>query len=518
MIKNLKKAVSGALAALSLVACNDFFDLQPTNEMVLDEFWQSEDDVLSVTAACYRGMQESDFLKRLIVWGEFRSDNMIQGPSNNDNDLRYIANLNLLPSNSYSSWSNYYNVINLCNTIIYFAPQVRDTDPNFTQSQLNAYLAEAKGIRAYCYFTLVKAFRDIPFSTEPVIDDTEDFQRAQSDPDEIIDFLIDDLKVAEPTAASTYSNTTYTKSRMSQAAIRALIADMCLWRGRYDECITYCDRVLHDTNNLFVMESAMSYSRNLFVQGLSTETIFELNFNPTNYSNYAVADFYGDQSQGYRQQIVPYDFKSGVRQIFGETDLRERTSYFASSSRGASIRKYVAYMSSESLTAQTVNDASYMMNNPYTCNWIIYRLPDIYLMKAEALAELNRDLPEAFSLACITYDRANPEAGAGSLNFSDYNSQEAVLNFIFDERQREFLYEGKRYFDLLRRISHHRDQFKNLVDTYLMGKYDDLDQSTVSSKLSAYDALFMPINATEMRANMLLVQNPFYRQSSDITN
>ena len=39
MIKNLLKTMSGALAALSLVACNDFFDLQPTNEMVLDEFW-----------------------------------------------------------------------------------------------------------------------------------------------------------------------------------------------------------------------------------------------------------------------------------------------------------------------------------------------------------------------------------------------------------------------------------------------------------------------------------------------
>lgn len=518
MIKNLLKTMLGALAALSLVACNDFFDLQPTNEMVLDEFWQSEDDVLSVTGSCYRGMQEGDFLKRLIVWGEFRSDNMILGPANNDGDLRYIATLNLLPSNNYSRWNNFYNVINLCNTIEYFAPSVRDKDPNFTQAQLNAYIAEAKGIRAYCYFTLVRAFRDIPFSTKPVIDDTEEFQLPQSDPDEVIDFLIEDLKSVEPTAASTYSNRTYTKSRMTQAAIRALIADMCLWRGRYEECITYCDRLLHDTNNVFVMENAMGYSRNLFVTGLSTETIFELNFNTANYSNYAVADFYGEMSQGYQQQIIPYDFESGVRQIFGETDLRERTSYYASSNTGASVRKYTSYLPSSALTSPNVSSGSYVMGNPYECNWIIYRLPDIYLMKAEAMAELNTDLEGAFSLACITYDRANPEAGAGSLNFADYNSQESVLNFIFDERQREFLYEGKRYFDLLRRISHHRDQFKNLVDTYLMGKYDNLDQSTVSSKLSAYDALFMPINATEMRANQLLVQNPFYRQSTDITN
>ena len=204
--------------------------------------------------------------------------------------------------------------------------------------------------------------------------------------------------------------------------------------------------------------------------------------------------------------------------LFGETDLRARTSYFASSNRAATVRKYTSYLTSAELTSATVNESSYYQVNPYESNWIIYRLPDIYLMKAEALAESNVDLEEAFSLACITYDRANPEAGAGSLSFSDYSSQEALLNFIFDERQREFLYEGKRYFDILRRITHHRDRFKNLVDTYLLGKYADLDQSTVSSKLSCYEALFMPINATEMRANSLLVQNPFYKQSTDITN
>ena len=38
----------------------------------------------------------------------------------------------------------------------------------------------------------------------------------------------------------------------------------------------------------------------------------------------------------------------------------------------------------------------------------------------------------------------------------------------------------------------------------------------MASKLSAYDALFMPINDTEMRANLLLKQNPFYATSSDI--
>ena len=518
MIKSVGRVLAAIAVGVSLAGCNDFFDLQPTNEMVLDDFWKSEDDVKSVTSSCYRNMQESDFLKRVIVWGEFRSDNMLLSPSNGDDNLRYIANLNLLPSNGYTSWGNFYNVINLCNTVEHFAPGVRDEDSNFTQSQLNAYLAEVKGIRAYCYFTLVRAFRDVPFVTEPVIDDTDTFEAPQAAPDHIIDFLIDDLKAVEPRAAATYSNKTYTKSRMTQAAIRALIADMCLWRGRYSECIEYCNRILRDANNVFTLVPSMSYSREVFTTGLSSETIFELNYNTVNYWNYAVADFYGEQSQGYAQQIIPYDFKTGVRQLFGETDLRERTSYYSNSGGGAIIRKYVSYLEGTALTASNVSSGDYTRVSPYETKWIVYRLPEIYLMKAEAIVESGGDLQEAFRLACISYDRANPEAGAGSLSFDNYNSTELMLNFIYDERQREFLYEGKRYFDLLRRITHHRDQFRNLVSTYLAVKYDNLDQSTVSSKLSSYDALYMPINATEMRANSLLVQNPFYKQSTDITN
>lgn len=518
MIKKLYRTLVVAAAAVALTACDDFFDLRPSNEMVLDDFWQSEDDVLSVTGACYRGMQESDFLKRLIVWGEFRSDNLIAGTNNNDTHLRNIANLNLLPSNDLSKWNNYYNVINLCNTVEHYAPQVCQVDPNFTTSKLNAYLAEVKGIRAYCYFTLVRAFRDVPFTVTPTIDDTEEFNVPQSDPDEVLDYLIDDLIKAEPGAAATYGNTTYNKGRMTQAAIRTLIADMCLWRGRYEDCVEYCNRVLTDSQNQFAMENSMSYSRNLFVNGLSNETIFELQFNTTNYSNYAVADYYGLHSLGYSEQMNPFDFATNGKQLFDENDLRGRTSCYIYEGQTPQVRKYTSYLTSVELMASAFNSSSYYNVNPYESNWIVYRLPEVYLMKAEALAELNTDLQEAFSLACISYDRAHPSLGTGSVDFSAYNNSESLLNFIYDERQREFIFEGKRYFDILRRITHHRENFKVYVDNYLVPKYADLDQSTVKSKLSAYDALFMPINSTEMRANMLLVQNPFYKTSTDISN
>lgn len=91
-----------------------------------------------------------------------------------------------------------------------------------------------------------------------------------------------------------------------------------------------------------------------------------------------------------------------------------------------------------------------------------------------------------------------------------------MRELVFDERQREFLFEGKRYFDILRRINRDRTQFRNLISTYLLPKYSSLDQSTVSSKLSEINALYMPIKDSELRSNKLLKQNPFYKVSSSI--
>lgn len=512
-IKYIAAALTGIASLASLSSCNDYFDLRPTDQMVLDEYWRSEGDVLAVTMECYRAMAGYNYIKRLIVWGELRSDNVIVDPGNGDGNLTYIGNLNLLPSNGYTSWGDFYNVINLCNTVEHFAPIACDNDPNFTRAQLNGYLAEVKGIRALTYFTLVRAFRDVPFVTEPTIDDTQEFQMAQEDPDKLLDWLIDDLKAAEPMANTSWSNTAYTKGRMTQNAIRAILADMCLWRGRYEEAVEYADRILDDTANPLTLESATAFSRTVFIAGNSKESIFELQLSSTTIDNGALRDSYGLGSGGYPMQISPYDFVGTNTPIFDNEDIRGRA-FVYTNNNGATMAKYNMAISPNALTAANVSWSDYTTYNPSDRNWIIYRLPDIYFIKAEALAEQGIRLEEAFSLACRSYDRAHPSLGEGSLNYADYAGN--VLDFIFQERQRENLFEGKRYFDLVRRISHHRADFSSIISSTLIPKYSDLDRTTVTTKLSTYDALFMPINATEMRSNLLLVQNPFYRTSSDI--
>lgn len=515
MKKIITSIIAAAALGASLSSCDDFFDLRPTNEMVLDEFWQTESDVLSVTGACYRAMQQPGFMQRLMVWSEFRSDNVISG-NNMGTDLIYIGSLNILPSNSFAYWGDFYNVINLCNTVEQFAPQVCDRDPNFSHERLMGYLAEAKAVRAFCYFTLVRTFRDVPLITEATVDDTQVFQCGQTDPDVLVDFLIEDLKSVENYATVAWANTEYTKGRFTRAGVRALIADMLLWRNRYEECIRYCDLVASDSGNPLSLVASGSYNRSIFLDGNSTESIMELQFTRNNIPNYTLCEYYGTlggHSGWGHQQMMAYDFSTTG--LFSATDLRGVDAFYSSSSLAAfPIKKYLAYRNET--TTSNVRESDYVPVDGGGSNWILYRLADVMLMKAEAMVELGTDLQGAFDIVSTTYDRANPEAGAGSLSFSSYNTQDRMRNLVFEERQRELLFEGKRYYDILRRINRDRSQFSTIVNTYLLPKYSSLDQSTVTSKLSELNALYLPIKDTELRSNKLLKQNPFYQISSSI--
>ena len=62
-------------------ACSDYLDVKPENQMVKEDFWKKESDVEAVVRTCYRSMEEKDFMWRVIVWGELRSDNVITNSS-----------------------------------------------------------------------------------------------------------------------------------------------------------------------------------------------------------------------------------------------------------------------------------------------------------------------------------------------------------------------------------------------------------------------------------------------------
>ena len=90
-----------ALLGGTFASCESWFDIRPKSETVFEDFWKDENDVLSMVGSCYRGMNETGFIERAIVWGELRSDNVKAGTCKSDPDV-YKRQLTFFPSKRFS--------------------------------------------------------------------------------------------------------------------------------------------------------------------------------------------------------------------------------------------------------------------------------------------------------------------------------------------------------------------------------------------------------------------------------
>lgn len=176
----------------------------------------------------------------------------------------------------------------------------------------------------------------------------------------------------------------------------------------------------------------------------------------------------------------------------------------------------------------TTSSQDYNSDGQYKTNWIVYRLPEVYLMKAEAMSQIYSDeenLNKAFNYCRAVFKRSNPyaymasnnTAANDSLKFEVFNSQEGIEALVMSERQREFIGEGKRWFDLVR-YAQRRGNTQAML-RLLTRKYSS-NRKAVEAKLADMQSLFSPIYNDEIKNNDLLYQNGVWsvNQSSSQTD
>ena len=558
--KNIKKyLVAGSVCccmAATTTSCSDFLDILPMNDVVLENYWTEKGDVTSVMNSCYETLEHSDAMVRMIVWGELRSDNVRVGASV-PNDINEILKENLLPSNPYCNWSKIYECINRCNTVCYYAPKVQVIDPNYTEDEMRANVAEATMLRALSYFYLIRAFRDVPYTTVPSIDDNQTYVIPATPFNTVLDSLIQDLERVKVDAVRRYyvdeSPNAYQNScRVTRWAVYAMLADLYLWRGDWDNAIRYCDLVIDfkrqqykemleregNVNNIALIDSVPmlltkpvgstmcgnAYTE-IFGQGNSFESIFELYFNSTqSQQNRIVTDYYRNNNSKLGRLSCPdflaKDVANGNNTVFKRTDGRiyESTEYTNSS---YAITKYSRTSVSYSLQNITTENDLQLTSSERSggdANWIFYRLSDMLLIKAEALIERGRDgdFNQAFALIDIVNKRANDAvegSRASTLKAADYvDSKGAMENLLLEERQREFLFEGKRWFDLVRFAR--RDGDNSRLITLCSRKYIE-NVNAIKIKLADPNIIYFPYAKSELKVNPLLRQNSAFTTGED---
>ena len=557
-----------------LTACGDYLEVQPQTEILEENFWNEKVDVDNIVAGCYQAMQGDAILKRMMIWGEFRSENVSPGSSNISNDDRSLEEIlkeNIKATNPYTFWGDFYNVINRCNLVIARAPQVAANDPSYSQSELKATIAEVTAIRSLCYFYLIRAFRDVPYNNEVYVEDTQEMTLPAMPFNEVLDNLIADLEEIKGDAVKTYpkNKANYQTGRITQEAINAMLCEMYLWKQDYATCVHYADLVIEakkeqeeerkqesTTTNVITEDyyngyplisnySGMStlpmpnaYDA-IFGEGDSKETIFELAFvkdNDNMPSNGAVSLFYGNAKVGMGfvrpSNVITNDAEASAWKIFtNEYDCR-----YDEAVSGSQIGKYAyRYGASDVNNSGTSEGFTLMSLYPEgknKSNWIIYRLTDIMLMKAEALvqmaavtdgsnAEVNAANKELFTEAFVLVNAINKRSILqrplkDTLVMSSYvNSRSLMEELVLTERQRELMFEGKRWFDLVRRSQ--RDGNTTKLASTATQKFSST-ASLIRSKLEKMDAIYWPINRDELKVNPNLKQNPAYGSGDEEGN
>jgi len=520
MKKYIEIVIISFISIIITSGCDDWLDIRPESEIVLEDFWKNESQVKQVLAACYRSLTEPDVVRRMMVWGELRSDNVTYGRYITE-ELYKILNLDINAANSFCKWGPFYTVINYCNNFLYYAPDVVKLDPNFTESKLRSMEAEVLTIRALAYFYLIRTFKDVPWIEEPSIDDTQDYNVPKSSEATIIENIIRDLLKALKYAKDSYDITEYNKGRITKNAIRALLADVYLWKGDFSKCIEICDQILNNSKQSLSLVRGEDLLKKVFYYGNSSESIFELQFDDKMMYNYAIRDYYGSASSRFGMwsfpsiliigDASPFNYKT-IEGIEAENDLRKKD--FLYPEPGGDKYFVFKYAGVERLENVSTGVSTYYYRNN-TANWIIYRLSDVILMKAEALIEMETDYEEAIRLINMTYTRANNLSNVNELKLSNYNSKVEMEKLLMRERQRELMFEGKRWFDLLRLAR--RENSPSPLMNYVIKKFSG-NTSIQSSKMMVMDALYLPIHNDELKANPALKQNPYYELLSKENN
>lgn len=557
----MKKTINNIIIALGasfgLTSCSDFLDILPLNDVVLENYWTEKSDVTSNVNGCYEALEINECINRLGLWGEIRSENMRLG-TNVPNEVNEILKENILPSNPYCSWAAIYDVINRCNTVCHYAPGVQAIDPNYTEDEMRSDMAQASAIRALCYFYLIRTFRDVPYSKEPSIDDAQRYIIPASSFETVLDTCIADLEKVKDDAVRRYyaddSNNAYrNSSRITRQAIYALLADMYLWKGDYDKCIHYCDLVIDFKRNQYdemvirdgaptdialfgdipmildkpvgTTQCGNSYN-SIFGNGNSFESIFEIYFRTnTTRLNTWVGRFYVDganSNNGYLSapDFLRKDVAVGNHTIFKKTDCRAYSSVGVDGSRYFISKNVYQNVSFKNQNITSEKDLGLMTSKgtPTVSNWIFYRLSDVILMKAEAEIERGAEdgYKKAFALINTVNKRANDVTNTSrsdTLKMEDYvSSKESMEELLLAERHREFLYEGKRWFDLVRFAR--RDGNNDRLITLATRKYIE-NVNAIKIKLANPNIIYFPYSKSELKANPLLKQNPAYMAGED---
>ncbi|MCF0220511.1 MAG: RagB/SusD family nutrient uptake outer membrane protein [Muribaculaceae bacterium] len=467
----MKKTISKIALALALVgstaSCNGFLTIEPQDKLVQDNFFTSVEMVRSNTLTLYASRTWRDFHMNFQWKMDMLNGDMFYTYS--DEGQWFFGSYTSINPYINEGWKGLYNVIAFANSVINDMP---GKCQNVSEEDINKAVAEARCIRAYCYYIIAEVWHDAPIVYNNTINiSNNDIDLPRNTQKSIYQFALNDLDFAEKYLPETDGDA----YRCTKTTARAFRAKLLLTMAShtdygYDRADLYARSA---ADALAVIESRT------WLTDIDFSTLFDVESNNGPESIFAIQcavqgyGFGNAHNCAWSRSSVIADQTWGagkgptiaLQKLYDNIDLRRMWTYMTcgdyypnlSKATGGYTYLYISRDAEESVVEDRNEmnahikkyvigksadcDGNVGLNQDAANNIYLMRLSDMYLTYAEAVMGVNTSTADANALK--HYNAVRQRAGVATATEISYED-------IMKERLREFAFESQSWFDTQR--------------------------------------------------------------------
>ena len=455
------------LALIGLQACESILDQEPLGIATPENYWNSQANAESAIAGCY-GLykaamtNEADFLK----WGEFPARTFMDSKMW---IVDYIEGGNFVPAYSEESrdWRSFYKITNWASIIEKHVGEMPDNVFDSKQDK-DRIIGEAAFLRALAYFNLARIWGDVPLVKNPIetanqlINDGSIEKLSRTNEKEVLKFALEEVNKSISLLSYSTPASPNWAIRANKASAEALKAHITLWYASRDndnlalinQCISSANSIIANSGASlinYVTEKKEGFDKMCI--GQSKTSLFEINISAGDKESFRITP--NSFSNNYPSLTLnkPFfkDSNDDAPAITGDGYGKDFMN--SDPDRDNDKRKELFFYNYDTdedtylLKYSHTSPDSQVKNDPYAffseSNILIFRLADVYLLRAEAYMRLGNAAAAVADINAIR-SRANVP------NYTGPTDREGLTKAIFEERAIEFVGEGQAAFDRIR--------------------------------------------------------------------
>lgn len=409
-----KSAYISIMSIILLLGACEVLDVQPYHSIPAELAITNAEQVESAVMGCYDALQSSGYYGlNYVIFGDLSADNLTHVGITVT--WAEFDNNNILADNGLveGTWASIYTVLNRVNNVIDKIPSIDNN--NMPDTEKNLALGELRFLRALAHYDLLRLFGPIPIRDKTVNNDEVSLNPPRNTMEEVLQVIHDDLQFAMDNISPVI-----VRGRASQPAAQALKARVALHQYYMTQNTSHLNQAI-DHSTAVIDNPSLNLEPDytgLYSLEPTIESIFEVAYNDQDRN--LTARYFAHTSLAGRYEFAPTSF---YLSSFDETDKRKDISVTK-----AGNDPYVLKF----------NDISSGTDPVY-----VFRLAEMYMIRAEAATLLQLETNGILD----DINKIRERAGLDPANITSYAG---LLLEIESQRQKEFAFEGHRWFDLVR--------------------------------------------------------------------